>query len=596
MPEILADFSAFKPYNLQMHGVRLPEFTIPQEELDKLGLSRDNCSNFDFLRKLCLEGFKKLNLKKNTPLHSEYAERVKKELDTLKDLGFVDYILLVWLVMNFCNRRGIPVGLGRGSAAGSLVLFLIGVTKIDPIKYDLYFERFISKTRAKKKVVDGVTYLDGSLMCDVDMDICYYRRHEVLEFLDTTFSGKTAKILTLNTLSGKLLIKECGKVVGNKSETEMVEVAGMIPKVFGKVKDIDEAYEEVAEFKAWCDDNKEIYSTALKLRDLIKNKGVHPSGILLSYGQLQDSCPVELSSDKNIVSGFDMEWVSLLNVKLDCLGLRSVSVVDDICKSIGLKMDEIDLTDPTIYQPLQDLKSPHGLFQIEADTGFKATQKIKPKNLEELSGVLAIARPGAMEFLDKYANFTNTGTTETVHPFFDDVFGKTGNLCLYQEQLLSALKKIGFSAEEAEIARRIVGKKKVEEMKEWKQKIADKVAENKLDPSISDVVWGIAEASANYSFNKCLSLDTVVETENGDKLISQINIGDKVLSYDVDNDKDHFVEVANIHSNNVELFEVELEDGRVITCSLDHKLLCEDKKMRPLKEILLLNCGVLCNN
>lgn len=394
----------------------------------------------------------------------------------------------------------------HNSAAGSLILNLISVTKIDPVKYGLFFERFISKTRAKKKIVDGITYLDGSLMCDVDMDICYYRRHEVLEFLDATFKGKTAKILTFNSLSGKLLIKECGKVAGNKTETEMIHVASLIPKVFGKVKDIHEAYEAVPEFKTWCDDNREIYDIALKLRDLIKNKGVHPSGILLSYGELQDSCPVELSSDKNIVSGFDMEWVSLINVKLDCLGLRGVSVVDDICKAIGIKATEIDLNNSEMYQPLQDLKSPHGLFQIEADTAFNAVKKIKPKNLEELSGVLAIARPGAMQFLDEYALFTNTGTASSIHPFFDDVFNLTGQNCLYQEQILSAAKKIGFSGEEAEQLRRCLGKKKTEEIKLWKQKIIDKVSENKLDPAISDILWKIAEDSANYSFCKSHSI------------------------------------------------------------------------------------------
>ena len=424
---------SFESYNLQMHGVRLPEFHIPEEELAKLNLKKGECSNYDFLRKLCLNGFKSLNLKKDSPEYKEYVDRVKRELETMNDLGFVDYILLVWLVMNFCEKKGIPVGFARGSSAGSLILFLIGATKIDPVKYGLFFERFISKTRAKKKIVDGITYLDGSLMCDVDMDICYYRRHEVLEFLDVTFKGKTAKILTFNSLSGKLLIKECGKVAGNKTETEMIHVASLIPKVFGKVKDIHEAYEVVPEFKTWCDNNEEIYNIALKLRDLIKNKGVHPSGILLSYGELQDSCPIELSSDKNIVSGFDMEWVSLINVKLDCLGLRSVSVVDDVCKAIGVKATEIDLTNPEIYQPLQDLKSPHGLFQIEADTAFNAVKKIKPKNLEELSGVLAIARPGAMQFLDEYASFTNTGTANSIHPFFDDIFGKTGGQCLSGE-------------------------------------------------------------------------------------------------------------------------------------------------------------------
>ena len=220
----MSDFyTDFKELDLELHGVRLPSFEIEKEIKRELKVSED-LNNYDFLRKICLDGFNKLDLKKGTKEHDEYVERARYELKILKELGFIDYVLLVWDVINYCHRSDIPTGLGRGSAAGSLVLFLIGVTKIDPVKYGLYFERFVSKIRAKKKVVDGVTYLDGSLMCDVDLDICYYKRGQVLKYLEEKFEGSTSKILTLNTLSTKLLIKECGKIVGEKPESEMNEL------------------------------------------------------------------------------------------------------------------------------------------------------------------------------------------------------------------------------------------------------------------------------------------------------------------------------------------------------------------------------------
>jgi len=497
--------SKFQDIDLGLHGVRLPEFAIDSESKRHLNVSED-VSNYDFLRALALNGFKDLNVDKNSPDYKKYIDRAKYELETLKELGFIDYILLVWDVINFCKTHDIPVGLGRGSAAGSLILYLIGVTRIDPVKYNLYFERFISKIRAKKQVIDGVTYLDGSLMCDVDLDICYYNRHRVLEYLETKFKGKTSKILTLNTLSGKLLIKECGKIVGEKSEEEMTMISSLIPKVFGQVKDITTAYEEIEKFKEWCDENKETYQIALKLRDLIKNKGVHPSGVLLSYNDLEKVCPTEFSSDKEAVSSFDMSWVSLFNIKLDILGLRSVSVVDDVCKSIGIKVQDIDLGHESIYRNLQELRSPHGLFQIEADTNFKVCQKVKPKNLEELSGVLALARPGALQFVDKYAKYTNYSEHESIHPFFDDILKQTGGVALYQEQLMQMAHKIGFSLDEAEILRRIVGKKKTEEIKAWQKKIQDKIKENKLPKEVGEILWKIMEDSANYSFNKSHSL------------------------------------------------------------------------------------------
>jgi DNA polymerase-3 subunit alpha len=498
-------FSKFENVDLGLHGVRLPEFSIESSTKRHLNLSED-VSNYDFLRGLALNGFKELNINKNLPEYKKYVDRAKYELETLKELGFIDYVLLVWDVINFCKTNNIPVGLGRGSAAGSLILYLIGVTRIDPVKYNLYFERFISKIRAKKQVIDGVTYLDGSLMCDVDLDICYYNRHKVLEYLENKFKGKTSKILTLNSLSGKLLIKECGKIVAEKSEEEMTNISSLIPKIFGQVKDITTAYEEIEKFKEWCDENKEVYQIALRLRDLIKNKGVHPSGVLLSHDDLEKSCATELSSDKEPVSSFDMNWVSLFNIKLDILGLRSVSVVHDVCKNIDIKIEDINLNDDSIYRNLQDLRSPHGLFQIEADTNFKVCQKVKPKNLEELSGVLALARPGALQFVDKYAKYTNTGEYESIHPFFDDILKQTGGVALYQEQLMQMVNKIGFTLDEAEILRRIVGKKKTEEIKAWQKKIETKVKQNKLPKEVSDILWKILEDSANYSFNKSHSL------------------------------------------------------------------------------------------
>jgi DNA polymerase III alpha subunit len=343
-------------------------------------------------------------------------------------------------------------------------------------------------------------------MCDVDLDICYYNRQKVLQYLENKFKGKTSKILTFNSLSGKLLIKECGKIVAEKPEQEMTMISSLIPKTYGQVKDISEAYQEVEQFKEWCDQNKEAYQIALKLRDLIKNKGVHPSGVLLSYYDLETICPTEFSSDKEVVSSFDMNWASVFNIKLDILGLRSVSVVDNVCKSINIKIEDIDLNHESIYRNLQDLKSPHGLFQIEAETNFRVCQKVKPKNLEELSGVLALARPGALQFVDKYAAHTNYQQSESIHPFFDEILKETGGVALYQEQLMKMANKIGFTLDEAEILRRIVGKKKTEEIKAWKQKIEQKCKQNKIPKEVSEILWKILEDSANYSFNKSHSI------------------------------------------------------------------------------------------
>ena len=502
--------SNFSNLNLPLHGVRLPSFQIEDKYINDLGLDKD-ISTYDFLRELCLKRFRLLGLDKSDT-KKLYIDRIKYELNILQELDFVEYILLVWKVVVYCRENDIPLGLGRGSAAGSMVLYLLQITQIDPVKYDLFFERFVSKARAKKKVVDGITYLDGSLMCDVDVDVCYYRRQEVLQYLKEEFVGSTSKILTLNTLSGKLVMKECGKVAGGKEESEMNGISSLIPKVFGKVKSIEEAYEEVPKFAEWCDANPKVYKIALKLSNLVKNKGVHPSAILLSHGKMIDSCPCELDSSKEPVSAFDMDWSSVSNVKLDVLGLRTASVVDVCCKilkktkGIDISLSTVDLDDPFIYQNLFDLKLRHGLFQIEADANYEVCRKVKPKNLEELSAVLALARPGAMQFVDQFANYTNNDVYEAIHPFFDDILGSTGGVCLYQEQMMKMAHKVGFTLDEAEILRRIVGKKKVKEVRKWKKKIKDKIAENNLEKEIGDILWQVLEDSANYSFNKSHSI------------------------------------------------------------------------------------------
>lgn len=485
-------------------GVKLPKIHIEKKHYDVLGCSSDT-SNFNFLRKLCFKGVQARGIDQFEN-KQVYYDRLSMELSVLNDLGFIDYILLNWDILNFCHENNIPTGAGRGSAAGSLVLFVINVTNIDPIKYDLFFERFVSKSRAKKIEHNGETFLDGSLLADVDNDISYDRRQEVIEYINQKYKGRTSKILTLNTLSSKLCIKECGKIVGEMSETLVNEISDSIPKKFGKVLKLEQAYIENEIFKQFANKNKKIYRIAKKIEGLTKNTGVHPSGIAISFYELDEIMPVQSTGDNSIISGYDMNNVSELTVKFDILGLRTLSVIHDVCSSLGIKVNDIDCDHESIYAALQILQAPQGLFQIEADTNFRVCQKIAPKSLEQLSAVVAIARPGALDFMDRYADYARNGEFQSIHPFFDDVLSYTGGIPLYQEQLMKMAVKVGFSLDESEQLRRIVGKKKVDQMGSWKKKIEDKIRENNLDKIIGDVLWKVAEDSANYSFNKSHSI------------------------------------------------------------------------------------------
>jgi len=504
-------------------GVLLPQIKIEERYYKELALPTDT-SNLKFLRALCWKNMQEYGLSKKDKI---YLDRMTMELQILEELGFIDYILLNWEVLNFCKERDIPTGPGRGSAAGSLVLFFLGVTKVDPIKYDLFFERFVSRSRAKKiKGKDGITYLDGSLLADVDNDIAYDRRSEVIEYIKKKYKGRTCKILNLVTLSGKLCIKEVGKLVALKDEEEMNDISDQIPVTFGKVAPLKQAVEENEKFSKWSQDNAYAFKIALKLEGLIKNTGVHASGIAISHHKLTDICPIQKTKEGDLISCYDMNWIAELTVKFDILGLKTLTVLNDTkdllkqTKNLDIEFEKIDLKDEFIYRNLQELqvKGGQGLFQIEADTNFDVCCKVKPRDLEEISAVVAIARPGALNFKDQYASYVRTGDSELVHPQFSEILDYTGGIPLYQEQLMKMAVKVGFSLDEAEQLRRIVGKKKVDQMPIWKEKIAEKVEKNRLTNActghggieIADVLWQVAEDSANYSFNKSHSISYAI--------------------------------------------------------------------------------------
>ena len=485
-------------------GVRLPKIEITDKQYKSINVD-SGISNYDFLRKLCLAGVKSKGIDKQKNAQ-EYYDRTKEELSILKELGFIDYILLNWDILNFCHENDIPTGPGRGSAAGCLVLYLIDVTKIDPIKYDLFFERFVSKSRAKKIEKDGVTYLDGSLLADVDNDIAYEHRYKVIDYIESKYPGRTAKILTLNTLSSKLCIRECGKIVGGYTESDINAITALIPKNYGKVASISDSIDEVDKLQEWAASNEEVTRIAKKLENLNKNSGVHPSGIAISHDEISNLSPLQSTNEGTLVTAYDMNWVAELMVKFDILGLRTLSVVYDACDSLDIDPLNIPLDDKKTYLPLQELEHAHGLFQIEAHTNFSVCKKIKPENLEQLSAVVAIARPGALDFTDQYSDYVRTGEFQSQHELYDDVLSYTGGIPLYQEQLMKMAVQVGFTLDEAEQLRRIVGKKKVDQMPAWKAKIESKIIENKLPIEAADILWRVAEDSANYSFNKSHSI------------------------------------------------------------------------------------------
>ena len=496
----------FHPYSLELHSVRLPNIEVSKDDKKNLELD-ENVSNFTYLYRLCEEGYEnRIKQGKINPKDSEkYVKRCKEELDMFKRLNLVDYILLIHDVLSWCDKNKIPRGTARGSSACSIVLYLIGCTNIDPIVYNLYFTRFVSEARAKSKVVDSITYVDGKSMPDCDSDLSYYQRDIVVKHIEEKYKGRTAKIGTQHHLTGKLLIKEVSKIVLEYSEEQAKYLADLIEKQYGIVEDLEVTYKNSAEFKKWADspENVECFKIALSLQNLIKNKSQHASGIAISHSQIDEILPLELSAAKDVITSYNMDEVANEVVKLDILGLKTVDVINEACQILDIKQEYIDINHPSIYKYLQTKNTFYGLFQIEEGLSKKVITEIKPRNIHDLAACIAISRPGALAFIDDYKKFVNNNEIKPFYPPFDEALKETGNIIIYQEQINQICMEVyKMSPTDSDEVRRIIGKKEIDEVKKWKPIIYEAGKKQNIPEDVTERFWDTINKSSRYLFNK----------------------------------------------------------------------------------------------
>lgn len=497
--EFLSQFKNYSDtYNIL--GVRIPQVNIGGSYAKKfdLDLSKDE---HEILRQLCLHGYKKLNIDA-LPNKDVYRERVKFELETLKKLGFTRYILMVWDLIQWCDENKIARGWGRGSVAGSLVSYLIGLTAVDPIKYDLIFERFINESRAQSKIVDGEQYSDGSTVPDIDFDVCYLNRSRVVyEYLGSKYPKKTGHISTLNTLSTKLVLKEVCKKYGGYDETQANRLSNMIESDAGKLDSLKDTLEKNDQFKEWVEENPKIYNICLKLSDLPKNFGLHAAGIIVSYDEIFNSLPLE-NRDGIITSSYTKDDVAEQEIKLDALGLKTCTIIYETAKEAGYDLNSFDPNDPEIYKLFEKFDYSYGVFQLDGDTACKVTKQVQPKNISDISAISAIARPGALAFLEDFLESRKTGEIKSIYPPIDEILANTSGVILYQEQTMKIAHEVyKFSLVEADILRKIIGKKQLEKVKEWEEKIKKAGIEQGIPESATQIFWETVQASAKYQFN-----------------------------------------------------------------------------------------------
>lgn len=512
--EINKEFdSLFVPFEVPILGVRLPDVEIDQSDREKFNIP-EGIPDSEALRRLVRQGYKKLMEEGVLEKGKEkiYGERVKSELKVLEETGFDKYILLVWSIVNYANKIGGTMGNGRGSCAGSLVNLLLGITRqVDPIKYNLFFERFISPARAKITVKDGERYILNGPDCDLDAE--NETRDKLIEYLSRVYDGRFVKLATYNCATTKILTKDVCKIAGGFSEEEAKFISDSIPVKFGKVPAPLDAINESERYKKFSEDNPYLFKLIVKLDGIIRNYGSHASAYLISHKPLDEYFPVQVGKTEDgkaeIISSVDSEVAELMVVKVDLLGLDSLRLISETAKMVGFDEKGFDYDSyENIYKYLQgNLNTPYGLFQINGDAAVRGLNKIAPKNLDQMSAVLAICRPGAFSFLDDYADFVNgRGKGGKLHPMFSEILGSTAGVCLYQEQLMQMAHKGGFTLEEADELRYIVGKKRTDKIAEWRKRIDETFTRNGYPKEAGDELFDIAEKSSNYSFNRSHSV------------------------------------------------------------------------------------------
>lgn len=583
-----------EPLELFLPGIKLPEFKIGEEDRKFYGIPK-GASNTEVLRIIARHGYKRLLDDGQIPRQDSkiYGERVNHELDVLEKCGFTDYILLVWSVINHAKKQNFPVGIGRGSSSGSAVCWACNITETNPISEGLLFSRFVNESRTQviELVPPGKTekekYIVGGV-ADVDSDLAGDAKEACLEFLESAYKGRFCKTATLGTLATKAVTKTVMKIVGGYSEDETKPICGEVEAVFGRTDCAELTYDKSEKYRNFMDENPDVYTTIKKLSGAFKNIGSHASAYLVSADPLDENFPVEISDAGELLSSADMNTTSSICVKLDLLGLHTVSLIGNAAKSAGVDLSKLDYEDPTVYAALDELEHPGWLFQVSGDATWRGLKKIKPKSLSHLVGCISLSRPGAFEHLDTYASFIS-GESEipSLHPMFDEALKETGGLCYLQEDLMRLIVMIGFDLVEADSIRRIVSKKDKEEIIKWEEKIYTRAEENGIDKAAAKVVWDLALASADYSFNKCCDPNTIVIDHLGNKKeMKKIKKGERVKAFNQKTQQDHFVEVLDIFHNKRELFEVEFDNENILRCSMDHKILCADMVKRPLREIV----------
>ncbi len=461
---------------------KVPKFDVPE-----------GYDAFSYLKELCEEGLVK---RYGDPPPKDLKERLAYELDTIRNMGYVDYFLIVWDFIRFAKSQGIAVGPGRGSAAGSIVSYCLKITDIDPIRYQLIFERFLNPERVS--------------MPDIDIDFCYERRQEVIDYVYEKYGkDKVVQIITFGTMAARMAVRDVGRVM-NIPYAQVDKVAKMIPMELGIT--IEKALNHNPELRqAYEADEvtKNLIDMSMRLEGLPRHTSIHAAGVVIGSEPLDEFVPLSRGADNVITTQFTMTTIEELGLlKMDFLGLRTLTVIQDAVRMVEKKtgqpldINAIDYDDPEVYEMIGQAKT-DGVFQLES-AGMKSfMRELKPGNLEDIIAGISLYRPGPMDFIPKYIKGKNNRDSIRYScPELEEILEPTYGCIVYQEQVMQIVMKLaGYTLGRSDLVRRAMSKKKADVMAKER---ANFVYGNEEEGVEGCIRRGIPEDVANHVFDEMI--------------------------------------------------------------------------------------------
>ncbi|HEY3051795.1 MAG TPA: DNA polymerase III subunit alpha [Thermoanaerobaculia bacterium] len=480
--------------SIDVSGLHLPNFPVPN--------GMDAASYFE---KIVRDGLKKRLEKPATRKHEpqEYWDRLEKEIDIIKSMGFPGYFLVVWDFIKYAKDSGIPVGPGRGSAAGSLVAYAMGITDIDPLEYDLIFERFLNPERIS--------------MPDIDVDFCMNNRGRVIEYVRNKYGKENvAQIITFGTMAAKSVVRDVGRVLGLPYGL-VDKVAKTIPA--GPEVTLPAAAKESPALADFVKNDKEvaqIIDIGSKLEGLSRHAGMHAAGVVITPEPVTNYVPLYLTNRDEIVTQYDMRVVEKMGLlKMDFLGLRTLTVIDDAIKSVeaesGRKIDigALPLDDPEVYRLFQEGRT-KGVFQFESGGMVDLLRKSRPTRFEDLAALNALFRPGALDagMVDEYVRRKNgTSKPRYMVPAMKAILEETYGVIVYQEQVMQIAQAVaGYTLGQADLLRKAMGKKDAAIMAAEREKFVAGAVAQGYEKKKANEIFDYIEPFARYGFNKSHSV------------------------------------------------------------------------------------------